>query len=160
MTRSNWPGGRSKNPPGPTWWLTGHPDQYPPGGSRPFGNLGGFWAGGWSWQPKVEPLSGQVESSRQPRLYGQKQNRLRDFSKNRPPGRSTVPNLTSTSTSAGGVLFNCLSGQVDFSTKYRHHVTSEYGALNINSSIHKSSSAPSVNLDAYRLCEEPSCAQS
>ena len=44
---------------------------YPPGEGRPFGDPGGFWAGGWSWQPKVEPLSGQVESSRQPRLYGQ-----------------------------------------------------------------------------------------
>ena len=68
LTRSNCPGGRSKNPPGPTWWLTGHLDRYPPA----FGNPSGFWAGGWSWQPKVEPLSGQAESSRQPRLYGQK----------------------------------------------------------------------------------------
>jgi len=59
-------------PPGPTWWLTGHLDQYPPGRSRPFGSPGGFWAGGWSWQLKVEPLSGQVESLRQPRLYSQK----------------------------------------------------------------------------------------
>ena len=44
-----------KNPPGPTLWFTGHPDRYPPGGSRLFSNPGGFWAGEWSQQLKVEP---------------------------------------------------------------------------------------------------------
>jgi hypothetical protein len=118
-----------------------------PGGSRPFGNLGGFWVGGWSWQPKVEPYLARWSPCAS-----------RDFGKNCLPGRSTVPNLISTSTSARGVLFNCLSSQVDFLTKYCYYVTSEYEALNINSSIYKPSSAPSVDLDAYRLCEEPSCA--